>query len=350
MEPDADIHLPAAYLIVDEHVQPLSGTRKGFSVFGVRLRRQDGVTPDSLAQLAQAMAEAGFPKQAERALTEAARPGAESDFQWTRGERTYQVTVGMLARSTPSRYGIVFSEVTQQIRYEQTRELTRRFLEDILNNIRLGVVVLNRELRVTNLNRAQEAFLHRLGVWISWVEAIGTAAEELVPADGPERWASIRERVLEKGEAYEEARHKYETDDGEMILSVEITPLRDQDGRVIGAIQVSEDVTEKVRLEEELRDAEIVAERLEAVRETAVTVNHEINNPLATILGIAQVLRLSSSKLDEKTRDRLATVETEVKRIAEVTKRLQTLDELRRDDYISRGPKMIDLRMEGEEG
>ena len=114
---------------------------------------------------------------------------------------------------------------------------------------------------------------------------------------------------------------------------------------MVGAIQVSEDVTERVRLEEELHEAEVVKGKLEAIRETAITVNHEINNPLTTILAIAQVLLMSAGKLDERTLDRLKTVEREVKRIAEVTQRLQSIEEVKREDYIPEGPKMIDLGM-----
>jgi len=107
-------------------------------------------------------------------------------------------------------------------------------------------------------------------------------------------------------------------------------------------------VTERVRLEAELRQVELVAERLEAVRQTAITVNHEINNPLMTILATAQVLLRYGKKLDTRMRERLGTIVEEVKRIAVVTQRLQTLDELKTDEYIPNGPKMIDLGLEGE--
>ncbi len=87
---------------------------------------------------------------------------------------------------------------------------------------------------------------------------------------------------------------------------------------------------------------------LEGVKETAITVNHEINNPLTTILAIAEGLLMSGNSLDEKTRDRLETVEREVKRIAEVTRRLQSMEELKSDANIADGPKMIDLGMGGD--
>jgi len=328
--------------MVDRELKPVACSRKGFSVFGVR--SQFASFEDHLATLGSAMAEAvDFWDPLAATVERLRRPGSEGEFRWVRGGRTYEVTAGALDRGDHQHFVVLFHDVTQQIQFEETRELARRYLEDILNNIQLGVVVLNREMRITNMNRAQEAFLQRLGIWLSWVEAIGMPAAELVPQDSEALWETITETVLVKGETYQEPRRVYETGEGDLILSVEVTPLRDQNGAVIGAIQVLEDVTERVRLEQELREAEIVAERFQAVKETAITVNHEVNNPLTTILGAAQLLLMSGDDLSDRTRERLKMIEQEVKRIAEVTQRLKNLDELKTDDYIADGPKMLDL-------
>ena len=346
MDPNELIHLPTAYLVLDEHMKPLSGSRKGFSVFGVRIRR-DGITDAVLRSLADTIVTTDFAESFTLAVADLARPGVESQFQWERGDRMFEVRICQLNREASARYGLVFEDVTRQVQFEETRETARRYLEDILSNVYLGVVVLNDEMRVTNVNRGQEAFWRRLGVGVSWVEAIGSPIADLVPTDVEEAWAEITRVVVEEGKTYEEPRRRYATSDGDLILSVAITPLRDQEGKVVGAIQVSEDVTDRVRLEEELHEAEMVAGRLEAVKETAITVNHEINNPLTTILAIAQMLLMSGQELEPKTRERLETVEREVKRIAEVAQRLQNIEELNRDDYIADGPKMIDLGLGG---
>ena len=125
-------------------------------------------------------------------------------------------------------------------------------------------MVLNQEMRVTNMNRAQEGFLQRLGTWISWIDAIGMPISELSEQDADREWSGTTDQVLAQGETYVDSQRAYETSVGELVLSVEISPLKDGAGKTIGAIQVSEDVTEKVRLENELRQAEIVAERLGA--------------------------------------------------------------------------------------
>jgi PAS domain S-box-containing protein len=343
------IHLPAAFLVLDGQLEPLSGSRKGFSVFGIRLRR-GGITDAVLVSLREAISVSGFAEDFTVAVADIARPGGESQFKWERGDRIFQVGISQLGQESQVTYGCVFEDVTRQVQFEQTRDTARRFLEDILNNVNLGVVVLNDEMRVTSVNRAQEAFWSRLGVNVSWVEAIGKPVSELATTETAEPWDRITQVVLHEGKAYEDPRRHYDTTEGDLILSVAITPLRDQNGKLAGAIQVSEEVTERVRLEEELHEAEVVAGRLEAVRETAITVNHEINNPLTTILAIAQVLLMSGKDLDAKTRERLEIVERKVKRIAEVTQRLQDMDELKNDDYIADGPKMIDLGFGGGPG
>lgn len=339
------IHVPSALVVLSSEMEPLSASRKGFSVFGVRSHPRS--VEEGLGELVEAMtSEAAFLAQLQTARSRVQRPGGEAQFRWERTGRTYEVSVGGMDRMGQLCYVVLFNEVTQQIQFEETRELARRYLEDILNNIQLGVVVLNRELRVTNLNRAQEAFLRRLGTWINWVETIGMPVSELTPDDPKALWEEITERVLVDGKTYEDPRKVYSTPEGDLILSVEITPLKDQRGEMIGAVQVSEDVTEQVRLEEELREAELVAGRLEAVRQTAITVNHEVNNPLTTILATAQILQMSEGDLSDDIRQKLKQVEHDAKRIAEVTKRLRSVEEVKTKEYISKGPKMIDLGLE----
>lgn len=341
------LYAPCAVVVIDHTLIPLACSRKGFSVFGVRSHREPN--PEDLVALKDILlSDQNLVSELKNTVNRLRRPGSDAHFRWERSGRTYEVSIGALNRGDDRSFWVLFHDMTQQIQFEETRETARRFLEDILNNVQLGVIVLNREMRITNMNRKQELFLQRLGVWLSWVEAIGMPMSELVPQDPVDRWAYITDTVLGQGKAYEEARRVYETAEGDLILSVEITPLKDQNGQVMGAIQVCEDVTERVRLEAELREVEIVAERLQAVKETAITVNHEVNNPLTTILGAAQMLLLSQDGLSDKVRERLQLIEQEVKRIAKVTQRLKDLDELKTDDYIMDGPKMLDLGLDQE--
>jgi K+-sensing histidine kinase KdpD len=81
------------------------------------------------------------------------------------------------------------------------------------------------------------------------------------------------------------------------------------------------------KLGEEIRDDLIKSERLKAMIETAVTINHEINNPLAAVLGYAQLILSRPETLDSDTIDKLKKIETGALRIKEVTKRLSKIVE-----------------------
>lgn len=72
----------------------------------------------------------------------------------------------------------------------------------------------------------------------------------------------------------------------------------------------------------EISDDLIKSERLKAMIETAVTINHEVNNPLAAVLGYVQLILSRPENLSQETIERLKKIETGALRIKEVTNRL----------------------------
>ena len=59
-------------------------------------------------------------------------------------------------------------------------------------------------------------------------------------------------------------------------MSLTISPVKDEDGRIIGAAKILRDITEQKKIAEALQRSEKVA----AVGRLAATMAHEINNPL----------------------------------------------------------------------
>jgi two-component system NtrC family sensor kinase len=95
-----------------------------------------------------------------------------------------------------------------------------------------------------------------------------------------------------------------------------------------GAIHVEalmRDVSERKRLEDQARDLYhqlLQAEKLAALGQTISGVAHELNNPLATILTLAE--RLSLRRVDEETRRGLETILSESERAARIVRNLLT--------------------------
>jgi len=82
--------------------------------------------------------------------------------------------------------------------------------------------------------------------------------------------------------------------------------------------------------------------RLEAIVETAVTVNHEVNNPLTAILGNVQLLLMKREDLDSDLRHKLEIIEQSAVKIKDVTQKLLRLTTVRTVNY-TENTNMIDI-------
>jgi len=87
-------------------------------------------------------------------------------------------------------------------------------------------------------------------------------------------------------------------------------------------------------------------ERLAAVGEVAVTVNHEINNPLTVIIGNAELLLKELAESDRKVQKKVEHIIAESKRIAQITRALRKIEKPVSEDYLPGGAKMLRLERE----
>jgi len=83
----------------------------------------------------------------------------------------------------------------------------------------------------------------------------------------------------------------------------------------------------------ELREAQkklIEKERLAAIGEVVVTVNHEINNPLTSIIGLAEIVKADDQK---EVKETLTIILREAKRIQSVTHKLARISSSQTEEY-----------------
>ncbi len=76
-----------------------------------------------------------------------------------------------------------------------------------------------------------------------------------------------------------------------------------------------------------------IHDRLNAVAELAALVNHEVNNPLATIVGSAQIIELESANLPRKLTDRVRAIVDGARKISLITHKLQKIDRIVSEQY-----------------
>ncbi len=217
---------------------------------------------------------------------------AEGTREVAQGNWQYRIGLGDATQVAPDdEFGTLvtaFNQMTADLETSNVElEQRRRTMETILAELTAGVVAVGPDGRVTTLNQAAE----RLFV-IERATAIGRdymavfARSDLAPA---------REMIAElrAGVSFAAARGRVERQmkllaGGRMLtLVLSATMLRDAAGQALGALLFCDDVTEIVKVQ-----------RMEAWREVARRIAHEIKNPLTPI-------QLSAQRLHKRYAERL---------------------------------------------
>ena len=159
-------------------------------------------------------------------------------------------------------------------------------------------------------------------------EMIGTSILKLIPEHlhSDEKTIIANIRAGKRVEHFETVRL---TKAGRLLdVSLTVSPIKDESGRVIGASKILRDVSGRRRLEKSLLQAEKIA----ATGRMAATIAHEINNPLEAVVNLLYLLRPKIN--DEEGIRFLDSIESEIGRVSHIAK--QTLGYYRENASPSR--------------
>ncbi len=163
-------------------------------------------------------------------------------------------------------------------------ELLKEFNESIVESINVGLLAVDSTGHITGCNTALEELLG-----VRRDEAINARVEDLFAEDFTE---TLQQALGDAGWELAALRHIYKlhtaTRTGRpLILNIAFAPLRRTEVAAhTGALVVLEDVTSRVRLEEQLQQRE----KLSSIGLLAAGVAHEINTPLTGVSSYTQML------------------------------------------------------------
>jgi PAS domain S-box-containing protein len=213
------------------------------------------------------------------------------------------------------------SKIARDITWEKKTEQAAQRLAAIVESSDDAIVSKDLNGIVMTWNKAAERIFGYKAE-----EIIGRSITTIIP---PELYDD-EPRILAKLRAGQRIDH-FQTvrmrKDGERIyVSLTVSPIRDQAGKVIGAAKIARDITQQKKMEEAIQ----LSERLASLGKLAATVAHEINNPLEAVTNFIYLAR-HQPDLPEKVKYYLGYADQELGRVAHIAR--QTLGFYRDNSY-----------------
>jgi two-component system NtrC family sensor kinase len=214
-------------------------------------------------------------------------------------------------------------------------------IETILNGIQDFILVITPDREIIDVN---QPFLDQMGY--SREEVIGSKCHEIYhkedhPCNGSDVFCPLNKVIRDKRPS-QQVRTRVNHNGERHYIEVTIYPIWEKDGRISKFIEISRDITERKKEEEEItqRLEQMVEERTLQLKEThakllhqdkmaslgklSASVVHEINNPIAGILNLIMLIKriIEEGAMSQKELDRfsryLNLMETETRRTSRI--------------------------------
>ncbi len=232
---------------------------------------------------------------------EEVKKGAES---FARGNLEYRLPI-----SNSEEIGSLSETMNQMAAelHERIRTITRQRneLEAVLSSMAEGVIAVDSEERIINMNQAAAEILE-----CNLSEVQGRSIQEVARNTDLQNFVSD---ILSSWEPIEKDIVLYE--DGERILNGHGTALNDEQGKTIGALVVLHDVTRLRKLENIRRDF-------------VANVSHEIKTPITAIKGFVETLRDGALNRGEDAGRFLKIIEKHTNRLEVIIEDLLSLSKI----------------------
>lgn len=215
----------------------------------------------------------------------------------------------------------LMTDITERKEAERGLRASEQRYRTVIDNIAIGVSLISPDMRVLTLNR-------QMREWFPGADVYEPPLCYRVFNDPPRD--EICDycptcKTLRDGKAHE-ARTKMPLRESIGNFRVVSSPIRDDAGNVIAAIELVEDVTEKLRAEQSRRSLEEQlrqAQKMEAIGTLAGGIAHDFNNILTVVLGYADLL-LADAEPDPDDMPELKAIRHAAGRGAELAKQILT--------------------------
>jgi PAS domain S-box-containing protein len=223
---------------------------------------------------------------------------AEVERCTTDGPRDFEVQVASREQENgpPETYAI-YTDITR--RKERQRQL--RLLEAAIEHSRLPVLI-------TEADPIDEPGPRLVYANPAFAEVTGYDTDEVMGQSprllqGPDTSRAVLDRIrkaLETDEPIRDVVRNYRKDGEPFWNDIFIAPVRDDTGHVTHYVSIQDDVTDRIRQRDELREAKEAAEEAARIKSALLSnMNHEFRTPLTSIISFSEVIRDKPELADE---------------------------------------------------
>jgi PAS domain S-box-containing protein len=205
------------------------------------------------------------------------------------------------------------------------------YMASIIDSSPVPLIVLDMSLRIIFFNKAAREL-----TGFDACELIGCRISTLVGFEDTRR--IIRDLRTGGSSSGDHLTRFRKSGGDEVPVSLKVNPVTGRGGELAGAIVLATNMTEL----RELQSKMLEAERTAAITETAISVNHEINNPLCSILGYTQLLLMERDSLGPDVISKLESIEKQIIRIQEIADKLGRINRPVLKNYVG-GSRMLDM-------
>jgi two-component system sensor histidine kinase/response regulator len=173
---------------------------------------------------------------------------------------------------------------------------SKSFGESVLDGVPDPAIIIDKDFNVSAINKAALRTLGRdaaSGEPLPCYRALHGRDTPCDPGEHP--------CVLTTGESCKHLQKRVDADGTERLIELRATPLYDENGAITGAVEVLHNLNEQERMALRLQRAREDAETAHAARARFVaTMSHEVRTPLNAVLGMTDLLRLTSLTRKQK--------------------------------------------------
>jgi PAS domain S-box-containing protein len=235
---------------------------------------------------------------------------------------------------------LVLRDVTQERATDEELSRTKDFLENLINSSADPIIASDVTGMIILFNRAAERILgyaaadvvEKLPVAELYLPGVASEIEHQLRSAGPEGVGRIAAQ-----------RRDLVTQSGERVpVSLTLAMMKDE-GKRVGTVGIYSDLRERLRMESKLNIAQEklqLSERQAMLTELAGTAAHELNQPLTSIMGYAELLK---KKLADHPEVRgLGVIFSEAERMAEIVRKIGRITKYETKAYVG-STRIVDL-------